>query len=63
MKLDKRKVDLLMAKRCMTQQQLCDAAGVSVTAVAGISKTRTSKTLTIGKIAAALGVEPEDIIE
>lgn len=63
MKIDKRKFDLLRAKRCMTTQQLAKAANVSTATIYSIGKTAETKAVIVGKFAKALGVEPEDIIE
>lgn len=62
--VDKNAVELLMAKKQMTQKQLANVSGVSrYTLGLIVSHKRNPKPLTVGKIATALGVEPETIVK
>lgn len=63
MKLDKRKLNLARAKNCMTVRDLAKAASVSMQSISCMDRTKETKAVIVGKIAKALGVEPEDIIE
>ena len=62
--VDKNAVELLMAKKQMTQKQLANVSGVSrYTLGLALRHKRSTKPPTIGKIATALGVEPEAIVK
>jgi transcriptional regulator with XRE-family HTH domain len=64
MKIDNQKLDLLMAINCLSAEQLANITGVSQVSIArfrkGIQRPRPS---TIGKIAKALGVTVQELIE
>lgn len=57
------KVQLLMAKNCMNPYDLCSKADISYASYRRIMKLGGCKIATLGKLAQALGVEPEEIIE
>lgn len=59
MKLDKEKIELLRANKCMTVVQLAHAAGISVTP---LIYCKNVKPITAGKIAKALGVPVEELL-
>ena len=61
MKIDKRKLDLCRARKCMSSQQLLKLSRVSTSTLYG-TKGKEVSALTVGKIAAALGVDPEEIV-
>lgn len=61
MKLDKATVELLRAKQCVTLKALAKKAGISQSTI-NIGFKKDIQPLAVGKLAAALGVEPEDII-
>lgn len=61
MKIDKRKLDLCRAKKCMTTKDLLKEAKVSSVTISKIG-TKETKALVVGKLARALDVEPEDIL-
>lgn len=64
LKLDRRKLDLILAEKCYSLADLTKKAGVSsalITKVVSGNYTLTTKTL--GKIAKALEVKPQDLIQ
>lgn len=64
LKLDRRKLDLILAEKCYSLVDLTKKAGVSsalITKVVSGNYTLTTKTL--GKIAKALEVKPQDLIQ
>lgn len=64
MKIDKKKVQLLLAKQCKTMRELSVDAGFSRQWLYLLfSKNRKTLPKTVGKLAAALGVDVEEIIE
>lgn len=64
MKIDSRKLDLIMAAQCLTSEQLSKVTGVSQVSIARFRKgTQQPRPATIGKIAKALNVEIQEIIE
>lgn len=62
MKIDREKVQILRASAQMTIGSLCETAGITEQAYRRAISTG-SRPVTIGKIAAALGVPVEDIVE
>lgn len=63
MRLNKTKVYLLLAKDLYTQQALADRAGISRQTMSAVMNGRNCRPELLGKIAKALEVEPEEIIE
>lgn len=63
MRLDKRKIQLIMAKLEIGQQTLADKAGISRQTLSAVINGRNCRPKLLGKIAKALNVEPEEIIE
>jgi len=64
MKIDKRKLDMVMAVQCLTSEKLSDVTGVSQVSIARFRKgTQQPRPATVGKIAKALGVDVTEIIE
>jgi lambda repressor-like predicted transcriptional regulator len=64
MKVDKKKVQLLLAKQCKTMRELSVEAGFSRNWLyMFFSENREKLPKTAGKLAAALGVDVEEIIE
>lgn len=63
MKLSKKKVFLLMAEREMSYTDLAREAGLSRQNLHCILGRGTSRAKSIGKIANALGVKPEEVLE
>ncbi len=62
MKLDKNKIDLLMAKQQMSTNELAKKYGVSRNRIQIIFNSANVTPRTVGKLAAALEAEPEEII-
>jgi len=64
MKLNTNKLHLAMANACLTMSELAEQSKVSRVALTRLSKgTSNPKPATIGKIAKALNVKVEDLIE
>ena len=64
MKLDTKKVQLIMMKKLMNKCKLAKKAGLSNCAIYQIlNHSKNPNYKTIGKIAAALGVEPSEIVK
>ena len=63
MRLDKKKVQLRMAKLGFNQAAVAERAGISRQTLSYVMNGRNCKPEMLGKIAKALEVEPEEIIE
>lgn len=63
MRLSRKKIQLLMAKQEITQQLLAAKAAVSRQTISAVMNGRNCRPDLLGKIARALNVKPEDIIE
>lgn len=63
MKLNQLKVKLLLAKQLISQADLADKAGISRQTLSAVMNGRNCRPELLGRIAKALGVEPEEIIE
>ena len=64
MKIDGRKLDMIMAAQCLTAETLSTVTGVSQVSIARFRKgTQNPRPATVGKIAKALNVEIQEIIE
>lgn len=64
MKLDKNKLYVAMGNKCITTKELCKCAGIAQISLRRILKNETiPRPATIGKIAKALNVPVEQIIE
>lgn len=64
MKLSKEKLDIIMAQKQMYIKEICEASGLpKETFKQARSGARNPKPKTIGRIAAALGVDVTEIIE
>lgn len=62
MKINNRKLDIELARRCMTLSAL-RGDGLSPQTLTRIRNGTDVKPVTVGKIAKALGVDPAEIIE
>ena len=60
--IDRRRVELAIAERQLSAIQLAKAAGLSRDSIRKALKRGRARRLTIGKIAAALGVKPAEIV-
>lgn len=63
MKVNRQKLQLAMARACMNSADLPNAAGLPRATVQNAIVGKGIRPGTLGKIAKALGVDPEDIIE
>ena len=64
MVLNPQKLNLAMARACLTSRELQIKAGISDSSLSHIlSGKQKARPLTIGKIAKALGVDPVELIE
>lgn len=63
MKVDRNKLELVMARACMTPESLTAAAEMPRPTVNNVISGRSVRPTTLGKIARALGVDPADIIK
>ncbi len=66
MKINKSKLELAMARACVTIREVADAANTSSTMIYNIINEKEGKAnhpRVVGKIAKALGVDPAEIIE
>ena len=63
MKVSKTKLDIALARKCWNQRDLRDNAIISCQTVLNINNGKSVLPATVGKIAAALGVDVTEIIE
>ena len=63
MRLNRLKVNLLLAKLLISQAVLADKAGISRQTMSAVMNGRNCRPELLGRISKALGVEPEEIIE
>jgi DNA-binding Xre family transcriptional regulator len=64
MKIDKNKLDLAMAANCISYEKLSKITGVSQVTIARMKNgSQNPRPITVGKIAKALNVKVEDLIE
>ena len=63
MKVDKRKLDIAMARAQLNRGDLAKKAGVPIPTLCNVMQRKNCRPATIGKVAAALGVDVTEIIE
>ena len=63
MKANRRKLELAMARACMESRDLPVAAGIPRGTVQNVIVGKEVRPATLGRIAKALGVDPEEIID
>lgn len=63
MKADRKKLELAMARTCMTPESLKVAAEMPRPTVNNVITGRNVRPATLGRIARALGVDPAEIIK
>ena len=63
MEISTKKIKQMMAAKLWTQEQLAEVAEVSRATINSTLLKGSCSTVTAGKIAKALGADPEDIIE
>lgn len=63
MNIDKNKLDVIMAKQCLTSEMLSKITGVSQVTIARLKRgVQKPRPVTVGKIAKALDCKVEDLI-
>jgi hypothetical protein len=63
MKIDRAKLELIMAKKGLNQKMLSEVSGISRQSLSYTMNGRNCRPELLGKLSKALGVEPEDIVE
>lgn len=63
MELSRNKINIVMARKCMTITQLAEAYGCSRNRINILLNSRKVSVLTVGKLAAALGCDVTEIME
>lgn len=64
MNLNKEKVEVMLARKCMTYKDLCNKSGVWYQTIwKSFNRKKDTQPYTVGLIARALGVDVEEIIE
>lgn len=63
MKANRQKLELAMARACMCSADLSEAARLPRPTVNNVITGRSVRPVTLGRIARALGVDVEDIVE
>lgn len=63
MKVDRKKLELAMARACMNPQDLAKAAEMPPQTVNGVLRGRSVRPATLGRVARALQVDVIDIIK
>ena len=62
LRVDRKKVEIILARKCMTSRELYKKAGITSTSYTKAVSTKNSRVDTIGKIARALGVDVTEIL-
>lgn len=63
MRIDRKKLELAMARACMNSTELPTVAGLPQSTVKNVVVGKNVRPATLGKVARALGVDPADIIK
>ena len=63
MKLDKVKFERVLAEKQVNLKEVCESAGIGVSTLQKVRKGNTPRPATIGRIAKALNVDVQDIIQ
>lgn len=63
MKVDSKKMQLAMARTCLTATEIAVAAEMPVITVKRVTSGKAVKPATIGKVAKALGIDVTEILE
>ncbi len=63
MELSRNKINIVMARKCMTITQLAEAYGCSRNRINILLNSRKVSTMTAGRLAAALGCDVTEIME
>lgn len=62
MKADRKKLELEMARSCMSTEELAIKAKMPLSTVKNVITGRSVRPVTMGKVARALGVDPDCIL-
>lgn len=63
MKVNKKKMQIALARKCMSLSEAAKVADMPYQSVLNAQKGRGISPVTLGKIARALGVDPEEIVD
>lgn len=63
MKVDKRKLDIAMARAQLSREDLAKKAGMPIPTLCNVMQRKNCRPVTIGRISSALGVDVTEIIE
>ena len=63
MKVNRKKLELAMARACMNSADLPVAAGLPRPTVQNLIVGKSVRPATLGRVAKALGVDPEEIVD
>lgn len=63
MKANREKLELAMAKACLLPSELAERAGMPRPTLNGVINGRNVRPATLGKVARALGVDVEELLE
>ena len=63
MKTDKKKLYIAMARAQLSREELANKAGLPITTLSGVFQHKNCRPVTVGKVAAALGVDVTEINE
>ena len=63
MHIDPKKVQLLMARKCLSMKGLSEVSGVTPLTISKVINGRNARTDTVGLLAQALSVDPSEIIK
>lgn len=63
MRADKHRIELAMARECLTVRELAERANLPRQTLNGVIGGRNAWPATLGKIARALGVDVEELLE
>lgn len=63
MKIDANSININMARSCLSLSELSEISGLKISTIQGALKRCSARPATVGKIARALGVDVENIIE
>lgn len=63
MKANRKKLELTLARVCMSREDLRQASGLPRSTINNVFMERETQPITLGKIARALNCDPADLIE
>lgn len=63
MKANKKKIQIIMARTCLTVSKIAIKAEMPISTIKNVLKGKAVKPATIGKVAKALGIDVTEILE